>query len=161
MNPQQAENLRILIRHMETKVTRTLNMGRVTGDCGTPACAFGEAACMPHFNAIGLSAMGRSAFMDVLWQGRETCLGAIADEIFGTDGDGFFLGGDGGSRARLFGASMRNAWKRNDVAPKEWAIEARKVLAENGYSMDDGFGKFLDKLTTFGRAEDFARIAAL
>jgi hypothetical protein len=60
MNPQQAENLRILIRHMETKVTRTLSMDAITGPCGTPACAFGEAACMPHFNALGLVALPKS-----------------------------------------------------------------------------------------------------
>jgi hypothetical protein len=97
MNPQQAENLRILIRHMETKVTRTLSMDAITGPCGTPACAFGEAACMPHFNALGLVALPKSSFCSVAWHGKETML-------------------------------------------------ARKVLAEHGYTMDDGFAAFKAKI---------------
>jgi hypothetical protein len=42
MDATQAENLRILIRHMETKVSRTLDMHSIQYPCGTPACAMGE-----------------------------------------------------------------------------------------------------------------------
>jgi hypothetical protein len=141
MNPQQAENLRILIRHMETKVTRTLSMDAITGPCGTPACAFGEAACMPHFNALGLVALPKSSFCSVAWHGKETMLGSCADEIFGTEDSD-----KTDSRSRLFGAGRYNAWHRNAVSPQEWAQEARKVLAENGYTMDDGFAAFMVKV---------------
>ena len=126
MNEQQAENLRILIRHMETKVKRTLDMSYYGDDeCGTPACALGEAkvcAALSHcewpepFNGS-----------DGLWPRH-------AAQAFGE-----------GTENRLFGTAIGNAWRRAYVTPQEWAAEARKVLAENGYSMDDGFHKFLAK----------------
>jgi hypothetical protein len=113
MNATQAENLRILIRHMETKCNRTLDMDRY-GSCGTPACAYGEACVLPHFNAQGLHLNDASPSL-------------MRGEIFG----------EGGHVRRLFGGSGFNKWGRDAVTPQEWALEARKVLAENGYSMDD------------------------
>lgn len=122
MNATQAENLRILIRHMETNVTRTLYMG-VYGTCGSPACAIGEAAAMQCFQQQGLSFHGK----DIAYNGMCRGHGVPAAAIFGL-GDEF---------NRLFGEAGYNPWGRNDVTPQEWAAEARKVLAENGYSMDE------------------------
>ena len=118
MNAQQAENLRILIRHMETNVTRTLYMDSYE-KCGAPACALGEA------KAIGL-------IKDE--QDEHRC-----SREFGC------------SHTGIFSMAIINPWGRADVTPQEWAIEARKVLAENGYSMDDkaaddGFAAFRAKL---------------
>jgi hypothetical protein len=134
MTPQQAKNLSVLIRHMETKVTRMLNMLSVfdewpepeMGVCGTPACAMGEAyfvkALRPQFKE------------------RPDCINfpSLAIVLFGVS-------------YRLFGANdpqdgtPSNAWNRDEVTPLEWAAEARKVLTENGYSMDDGFPAFMEK----------------
>lgn len=150
MTPQQSGNFRVLIRRMES-ITRMLKMNCVS-DCGTPACAIGEACMVPALQKQGLAllATGRTIFL--LWHGKSEGLWVPAKILFGLEQPDI---------NRLFGAAGMNAWNRDAVTPQEWATEARKVLAANGYAMDDGFGKFLDKLTTFGRAEDFARLAAL
>jgi hypothetical protein len=125
MNAQQAENLRILIRHMETKCNRMLNMTTV-GDCGTPACALGEAA----FVVDGL----REHFV------RSRSTYEMAAELFGLP---YNPGGDA-PIYRIFGAQLNG---ERFVSPQKWAIEARKVLAENGYTMDgDGFDRFMAKV---------------
>lgn len=134
MNEQQAENLRILIRHMENNVARTLQMRTYFGPCGTPACAIGEACMVPALAAQGLVTTNDC---DREWcpltGSRET------GRIFGLDSDG---------GKRLFGPRAYNAWGSNDVAPQEWATEARKVLAESGYSMeaptDPAFNRFME-----------------
>lgn len=108
MNAQQAENLRILIRHMENNVNRTLNMDDFYQPCGTPACALGEA------QAMGL----------VKFKLDEYDCGPVFGLHFET-------------ASRLFGTATANAWKRQNVTPQEWAMEARKALAENGYTMDE------------------------
>jgi hypothetical protein len=120
MNATQAENLRILIRHMETSVTRTLCMYQTLYDCGTPACAIGEAyVCVPEL---------RRQFEGQLYGVN---YGKHADRIFGVT-DRLF-----GSASDFTPRAERNIWGRNKVTPQEWATEARRVLAENGYSMDD------------------------
>lgn len=119
MTPQQAENLRVLIRHMEKNVTRMLDMSRYQNACGTPACALGEA------QAIGLIKSCEKEH--------------ISGECFGIE--------NGLRRARLFGTCVTNAWGRSNVTPKEWIVEARRMLAEDGYSMgDDGFASFMAKV---------------
>lgn len=139
MNAQQAENLRILIRHMETKCERQmLNMLRVHELCGTPACALGEACAIA---SLGLARAGKEGSgCALLIAGRYAGYFEAASIVFGcADKD----------VDRIFGGSVRNVWRRNDVTPQEWAVEARKVLAENGYSMepqDDGFGAFVAKV---------------
>lgn len=117
MNEQQAENLRILIRHMETRVTRTLNMACYFDNCRAPACAWGEASTIPALVAQGVK--HGASLLD-------------APEVFGLEHTDY----DNHPVTRLFGTSRVNAWKRNDVTPQEWAIEARKVLAEHGYTME-------------------------
>lgn len=119
MNAAQAENLRALIRHMETNCARTLNMNRVLNECGTPACAWGEAT-------IVLGVKHEGSYVE------ET------QQAFGLDGLA--------DVDRLFSNGVWNAWRRSDVTPLEWAAEARKVLAEHGYSLDDGFAVFRAKL---------------
>lgn len=138
MNATQAENLRVLIRHMETSCHRTLYMG-VVFDCGTPACAIGEAA------AIGLAGL---TFSDggMRHGGDYLLMDKAVNIVFGLVPVEW---GDALQAHRLFCAASHNAWGRNDVTPQEWAIEARKVLAENGYSMEatsDGFDKFMAKV---------------
>lgn len=126
MNTQQAENLRALIRHMETNCKRILDMSRYfKSSCNTPACAFGEACMVPALQAQGLRT-------------DKDCSRLSEDSLFGA-----------GTMRRLFGTRSTNSWKRADVTPQEWAIEARKVLAENGYTMDtppDPFKRFMDKV---------------
>lgn len=131
MNAQQAENLRVLIQHMETSVTRTLNMIKYFNkssdpECCTPACAMGEAAFCPALAHIGIPRGG--AFLR-------------------TDYGHHFV--DTRDNARLFDIGSGNAFKTDVVTPMEWAAEARKVLAENGYSMDvkpDAFPAFMAKV---------------
>ena len=114
MNPTQAENLRILIRHMETRVTRVLDMEKYFNPvCRTPACALGEATLVPELAHLGMRA-GGLLFM----HHSQDFASSIVD------------------RKRLFSTSDNNAWGRAAVTPQEWATEARKVLAEHGYSMD-------------------------
>ena len=130
MNATQAENLRILIRHMETKVERVLDMNTIRYSCGTPACALGEAACVPAIAAQGLALTERGAPFLCSWHGdqgpRKWAEAAIT-----------LFGGTTDSYRRLFGTGATNAWGSNTVTPAEWTLEARKVLAENGYSMDE------------------------
>lgn len=118
MNEKQADNLRILIRHMEAKVSRTLDMDKFFEPCGTPACAYGEACMVPEFQAQGLRPAPCPAYGFKPSVSRE--LGLFGQAV----------------TLRLFGAGCSNAWGRGKVTPQEWAIEARKVLAEKGYSMD-------------------------
>lgn len=132
MNKQQAENLRILIRHMETKCDRTLDMGRYFTTCGTPACAAGEACTIPALQLAGLVSSGGFSWTSVI--GQQAVFGdeAVMDR-------------------KLFYALGGNPWKRDDVTPQEWAAEARKVLAENGYSMDEApapepFKRFMERV---------------
>lgn len=125
MNPTQAENLRILIRHMDT-LGRTLYM-EVFSRCGTPACALGEACTIKALNARGLLPGGE----DSDWGFIPTHAGI--DDVRGRS----FFGIDVPQSERLFDSRHGNAWKRADVTPQEWAVEARKVLSENGYSMDE------------------------
>lgn len=123
MNATQAENLRILIRHMETNVKRTLDMRRIRNPvCGTPACAWGEACMVPelqvHFGTL---------------EARR--VGVLPMEVFGHG-------------TCLFGTSING---KADVSPLEWAIEARKALAEHGYTMDDDkpaptFERFMERV---------------
>lgn len=138
MNAQQADNLRILIRHMETKVTRVLEMRFYFDGCGTPGCALGEATCIPALARAGLSQLRRDDGVPI-YPTNETAVFGLRDA----------------DRDRLFGTPKTCAWGRNDVTPLEWGVEARRVLAENGYSMDDaapakvgddGFSAFLAKL---------------
>lgn len=132
MNPQQAENLRTLIRHMEV-LDRPLNMHRVATHCGTPACAIGEATCIPQF-AMELCPSDYGSH--VVLQGRAMFYAAAARALFAVED-------------RLFGDINTNVWRSNSVTPAEWATEARKVLAESGYAMephDDGFAAFMAKV---------------
>jgi hypothetical protein len=110
---------------MESAVSRTLNMNRYFNECGTPACALGEAATIPTLREAGLS------------RGKHSVGGE--DEVFGlTDHQD----------DRLFGFGTI-VWQRSNVTPQEWAAEARKVLGEHGYSMDakpDTFAAFMAKV---------------
>lgn len=131
MNPQQAENLRILIRHMENNVTRTLNMDRDYEACGAPACAAGEASTVAALRAAGMP--GRCSVTVGGWFPEQ-------QEVFGFSTPESW---------RLFGMGNYNAWKRTNVSGKEWAVEARKLLGEHGYAMeamDDGFAAFKVKM---------------
>jgi hypothetical protein len=135
MNAQQAENLRILIRHMETNVARVLDMQQTIRFCGTPACAIGEAyVCVPVL---------RDQFPDGAPRGGN--YGTLADRLFGVT---FRLFGTAPSAYSTREESRRyeNVWGSNAVTPQQWAKEARKVLAENGYAMDDGFAAFKAKI---------------
>lgn len=136
MNAQQAENIRILIRHMESNVERPLNMNAVAV-CGTPACAMGE---LP-------SAFQEFSLSDVDYRldhnGSPKRIAMISADFFGLGGKEF---NPSNLHYRLFGASSCNAWGRSQVTPKEWAAEARKVLTEHGYRMDDGFAAFRAKV---------------
>ena len=117
MNAQQAENLRILIRHMETNVKRTLEMPLPS------LCAIAVAREVPALVAQGLPAATS------LWVPR-SYHDEVAQDFFGLlawHHPSLYYG-------RLFGASLNG---KRQVTPQEWAAEARKVLAENGYSMDD------------------------
>lgn len=137
MNPQQAEKLRVLIRHMETNVARALNMHAFTNRCGTPACALGEACTLPALQVQGL----RAATYTCYSLGYPPQFNGTSDDR----GELFFgLSRDHGNA--IFGNARSNVWKRDDVTPHEWAAEARKVLAENGYAMDDPFKRFMDKV---------------
>lgn len=145
MNPQQAENLRILIRHMETKVTRTLHMAAISRDCGTPACALGEAGAI---GIAGLSLPKYESTSTLILNGATAPMTAVADVVFGLMP---FSWSEAKQAHRLFCAATDNAWRRNEVTPQEWATEARRVLAENGYAMDaaptsDGFAAFMDRV---------------
>lgn len=137
MNAQQAENLRILIRHMEGLKRPGLNMDTYFEPCGTPACALGEACTVPALVDAGI----------VTWRFGDRVMVSGHRDAFGFT--------EGKHTMRLFGSATTNAWKRADVTPQEWAIEARKVLAENGYSMDekpadDHFKPFMDRLRKLG-----------
>lgn len=126
MNAQQAENLRVLIRHMETRCRRTLDMGTIFFQCGTPACALGEA-----WTVDGL----KECFIE---RPRLSNYEVTCREIFGVH-----------HHTRLFGGSIFNAWKNSYVTPQQWAAEARVVLTEHGYSMDvkpDAFPAFMAKV---------------
>lgn len=141
MTPEQANNLRILIRHMETKCARTLWMERFFTTlpspgtslseqvCGTPACALGEATTIP---ALRLTTWDQLHWEYYGWS-----------PVFGLNGD---------ERRRLFASLEDNAWRRDEVTPQEWAAEARRVLAENGYSMEpnapnpEALKAFMEKL---------------
>jgi hypothetical protein len=97
MNATQAENLRILIRHMETNVTRRLNMRSLANNefkdghwCRTPACAWGEAHMLPHFQAHFGTLENRKP-------------GLLPADVFGPTG--------------LFNFSLRGKY---DVSPQEW-----------------------------------------
>lgn len=130
MTPTQAENLRILIWHMETRCNRTLRMA-FYASCGTPACALGEACVVPELRNRGLDFPPCEIPM---YQGE-------------TDGRGCaFFGLSMKDGERLFGTANSNVWGRGTVSPQEWAVEARKVLSEHGYSMDDGFAAFKAKI---------------
>lgn len=125
MDKTQAENLRILIRHMDV-LPRILDMNRFS-QCGTPACALGEACTLTALNARGLVRGPEDeewGFLP-LFRNDDDCRGQR------------FFGIHSGDGARLFGTTSENAWARDAVTPQEWAVEARKVLAENGYSMDE------------------------
>lgn len=127
MNAQQAENLRILIRHMETNVQRTLDMRWISSNCsqenpcGTPACAWGEACMVPELHAE----LGTLETRKTL--GIFPCFGEYA-------------------ACRLFGTRLND---KTDVSPKEWAQVARAILAKCGYTMEepeDGFAAFRAKI---------------
>jgi hypothetical protein len=131
MNAQQADNLRILIRHMEGNVKRTLDMSRVMDLCGTPACALGECTLIPAFEC---KPSRDCAGSHVLLSGMHMSYAKAVDTLFG-------------SVCRpIFESSILNAWRRSEVDPLVWATKAREVLAENGYTMDDGFAAFKAKV---------------
>lgn len=124
MNKQQAENLRALIRHMETKCERRLDM-TVYFRCGAPACALGEACAVPALVNLGVNP---TAVMD-----------DALSLVYRLFGDVY---------SRLFSGNLHRFPERHSVSPQEWATEARKVLAEHGYSMDDkpdAFEAFMGK----------------
>lgn len=128
MNAAQADNLRILIRHMESLKRPVLNMNDYFESCGTPACALGEACTIPALAERGLGQVGT---LRVIVAGHANVFGLL-----------------GFATTRLFGSEDNNAWRRKNVTPQEWAAEARKVLAGNGYSMDspDLFAAFMAKV---------------
>lgn len=116
---------------MEQHVSRELMMDTFQMTCGTPSCALGEATRCPEL----AHQMPPLADLDL----------RNADIFFG----GFALIDIPKDVFRLFGMGMDNAWGRGFVSPKEWAAEARKVLAEHGYSMDpkpDPFAAFMAKV---------------
>lgn len=126
MNATQAENLRILIRHMETNVTRRLDMTHYFEPCGAPACAAGEACMVPALRAQGMDA----GFM------RLPNLSVIT-EVFGD------------VYGPLFSGCLNSFRNISHVSPQEWAAEARDVLTGHGYSMDekpDAFAVFMAKV---------------
>lgn len=133
MNAQQAENLRVLIRHMETRCHRTLDMGKYFASCGAPACALGEATVCGLVEREGTNMSAESY-----------------PYTFSPDNErGPVFGLEKRHAAHLFGMSDDNAWRRDHITPQEWATEARKVLAENGYSMDvkpDPFPAFMARV---------------
>lgn len=119
MNEQQAENLRKLITHMETKVSRKLYMPYIQHPCGTPACAMGEVSMIPAF---GLS-RGKGMVGCLLHNGDPVSMRDTSERLFGLASDQY---------EHLFGGSLNGTI---EPTPQEWAAEARKVLAKNGYTM--------------------------
>jgi hypothetical protein len=117
MNPQQAENLRILIRHMEGGNVKELYMPLSDHTCGTACCAMGEA------RRIGISGA-------TILPGDIGAISPSARRAFGMNESN----GHPQSWIRLFGGNLRGNYR---PTPQEWAAEARKVLAEHGYSMGD------------------------
>ena len=118
MNAKQAENLRILADHME-RITRVLDMENYH-NCGTPACAMGEAASMERFQQCGLL-MGGSrglSYADVSghWQAASDLFGLSDSEV-----------------RNLFGISVHNYWRSSNVTGQEWATVAREILVKHGY----------------------------
>lgn len=117
MNTKQAENLRTLIRHMESQACwPVLDMTTTVSECGSPACALGAAKLLPRLGKL----LERYSMLDEICEANAPVFGL-------KQGDGM----------RLFNGGPGNAWARCSVTAAEWAIEARKVLAEHGYSMDD------------------------
>lgn len=125
MNATQAENLRVLIRHAEGAMTRTLDMNSIRHNCDSPACMLGEAICVLRIPEM-----------------------IVGEELISTEGiwPSVVAHYSEAAEHRLFGMGGTNAWKRASVTPQEWAIEARKVLAENGYEMTDPFKRFMEKV---------------
>jgi hypothetical protein len=122
MNATQAENLRILIRYMETKVTvPTLDMSTITHNCGTPACAMGHARLCSELRERGMPLDG---------------LAVVARGFFGMDGEESYRHPT--YWGRLFGSWLSTGGNLvGEPTPHQWAAEARKVLDEQGYSMDE------------------------
>lgn len=145
MDKHQAESLRILIRYMETRPTERLDMLNATAYCGTPACASGHAKSLPQFRDVDMNSEKDLCSVFGLGKNYRTPL---------------YWG-------RLFGGALRSCMDtmdqpRNPTA-NEWAVEARKVLCENGYSMDEAkplptFARFMEKalvpvLSEYDKAE--------
>lgn len=119
MTPEQARNLQVLTAHMDA-LPRTLDMETIH-ICGTPACAIGEAACMPHFVAQGLKIFGEDDFE---FCGDNCTEHEAAIKLFGISRP---------ESCALFGYSRFNAWGRGNVTGPEWAAKAREILAAHGY----------------------------
>lgn len=133
MTPTQAENLRILIRYMDACPKERLDMSQLS-DCGTPACAMGHARTI---KALGL-------------QGQD--IAEDARVVFGLPC--YTASSLLPSWGRLFGSMLliRSSGQPMrgliNPTPQEWATEARFILSEYGYSMDDGFAAFKAKILT-------------
>jgi hypothetical protein len=105
MNAQQAENLRILIRHVES--LPILNMVRPWPYDEKPGCAICEAR--------------RAGLVPA-----EPCIEDLAHTFYAVDA------------RRLFSGTLRVDGKFiKKPTGAQWAAEARKVLSENGYAMDE------------------------
>lgn len=120
MNATQAENARAIIRHMESKPVERLFMPLVVHPCGTPACALGHAA------TARIAGFSYEAGCLRRNDERVVRLEEVTD-AFGLPFHQFF----GGRLYTADGAALR------DPTPAQWADEARMVLAEHGYTMDD------------------------
>ena len=142
MDQNQANNLRILADHM-AGLARQLNMNCIHS-CGTPACAIGEAACLPAFQAQGLS-LDQGHPNRVKMNDVQEWYAPVAFILFGLDRD----------RADwLFGTSVENAWRRQAVTGPEWSAKAREILAAHGYGPQSSEDWAKDKVAYVINSQD-------
>lgn len=122
MNAQQAENLRVLIRHMEAQ-NPALGMSHIH-ECGTPSCAWGHALYIRELAAQGLTVSAPD-----LWT------------VFGNDTGGIFCpaGSNPWGRNQVTGQEWATAAR--------WVLTERGYSVDSTPArVPDAFAAFMAKL---------------